>query len=331
MAALCLPLAGAAADDVPAQPYDWRNVTVGAGGFAPNVIFSRAEPNLAYLRTDMGGAYRWDAGQERWIPLQDGNPVGSYMGIESIAADPANPAVVYLAAGMSRWGEASIWRSEDRGTTWTVPKCRSRWAATSRAEGWGSASRSIPTRPRRCCSGRAMTACSAATMWGGPGARSAASRTAGSACRPIRARPTPGSASCCSTANPRRSSLPWPTPPSGISTARMTAERAGPRCRAGRDRRCSRSRATSTRRAISTSPMRRASAPTTSPTARSGGSTPAAASGATSRPTRPRRVATWASASIARSPAGSPCRASIAGSLATPSGSARTTAGPGTT
>src|SRR5688500_10383431 len=120
VAALCLPLASAAAGDVPAQPYEWRNVTVGAGGFAPNVIFSRAEPDLAYLRTDMGGAYRWDAREQRWIPLQDGNPVSSYMGIESIAADPTNPEVVYLAAGMSRWGEASIWRSEDRGTSWTA-------------------------------------------------------------------------------------------------------------------------------------------------------------------------------------------------------------------
>jgi xyloglucan-specific exo-beta-1,4-glucanase len=119
-AALCLPLTGAAAGDAPAQPYDWRNVTVGAGGFAPNVIFSRAEPDLAYLRTDMGGAYRWDAREGRWIPMQDGNPVSSYMGVESIAADPTNPAVVYLAAGMGRWGEASIWRSEDRGATWSV-------------------------------------------------------------------------------------------------------------------------------------------------------------------------------------------------------------------
>jgi hypothetical protein len=84
------------------------------------VVFSRAEPDLAYLRTDMGGAYRWDSREKRWVPLQDGNPVSSYMGIESIAADPANPEVVYLAAGMGRWGDASIWRSDDRGASWTV-------------------------------------------------------------------------------------------------------------------------------------------------------------------------------------------------------------------
>ena len=120
LAALCLPLAAAAAGDVRSEPYEWRNVTIGAGGFAPNVIFSRAEPDLAYLRTDMGGAYRWDARLARWIPQQDGNPVSSYMGIESIAADPVNPDVVYLAAGMGGWGEAAIWRSGDRGASWAV-------------------------------------------------------------------------------------------------------------------------------------------------------------------------------------------------------------------
>jgi hypothetical protein len=103
-----------------AEPYRWRNVVVGGGGFAPNILFSPAEKGLAYLRTDMGGAYRWDSKRRRWIPLQDWNAVSSYMGIESIAPDPKDPKVVYLAAGMGHWGEAAIWRSADRGKTWRV-------------------------------------------------------------------------------------------------------------------------------------------------------------------------------------------------------------------
>ena len=62
---------------VPSVVYEWKNVVVGAGGFAPNIVFSRAEKGLAYLRTDMGGAYRWDSGLGRWVPLQDGTPVSS--------------------------------------------------------------------------------------------------------------------------------------------------------------------------------------------------------------------------------------------------------------
>ena len=34
-------------------PYLWHNVSVGAGGFAPNIIFSTAERDIAYLRTDI--------------------------------------------------------------------------------------------------------------------------------------------------------------------------------------------------------------------------------------------------------------------------------------
>ena len=121
IAALALAFAAASfAHDLPSEAYDWRNATVGGGGFAPNIVFSTIEPNLAYLRTDMGGAYRWDANDQRWIPLQDGTAVGSYMGVESVAPDPIDPETVYLAAGMGRWGEAAIWRSHDRGATWAV-------------------------------------------------------------------------------------------------------------------------------------------------------------------------------------------------------------------
>ncbi len=101
-------------------PYLWHNVSVGAGGFAPNIIFSTAERDIAYLRTDMGGAYRWDSREARWVPLQDSMAEGSYMGIESLAADPKDPNIVYLAAGMYRSEPAAILRSDDRGTTWRV-------------------------------------------------------------------------------------------------------------------------------------------------------------------------------------------------------------------
>ncbi|WP_241212040.1 hypothetical protein [Sphingomonas sp. ABOLF] len=101
-----------------ASPYEWRNVTVGGGGFAPGIVFSTVERGLAYLRTDMGGAYRWDAAKARWLPLQDDESEPSYMGIESIAPDPVDPDVVYMAAGMSARMPAAIFRSADRGASW---------------------------------------------------------------------------------------------------------------------------------------------------------------------------------------------------------------------
>lgn len=105
---------------VPTTPYVWRNVTVGAGGFAPGIVFSPVEKGLAYLRTDMGGAYRWEDKAGRWVPLEDALAEGSYQGVESVAPDPVDPNVVYLAAGMGRGSPAAIMRSGDRGASWSI-------------------------------------------------------------------------------------------------------------------------------------------------------------------------------------------------------------------
>ncbi|HET6533899.1 MAG TPA: hypothetical protein VFH03_25215, partial [Actinoplanes sp.] len=47
-----------AAAAVAADPYAWKNVRIDGGGFVPGIVFSRAERNLIYARTDIGGAYR---------------------------------------------------------------------------------------------------------------------------------------------------------------------------------------------------------------------------------------------------------------------------------
>ncbi|RYY06339.1 MAG: hypothetical protein EON55_23545, partial [Alphaproteobacteria bacterium] len=101
-------------------PYQWHSVVIGGGGFSPDIVFSVAERGLAYLRTDVGGAYRWDARAQRWIALQDGQAQNSYMGVESIAPDPVDPSIVYLAAGMYFGEPAAIMRSADRGASWQV-------------------------------------------------------------------------------------------------------------------------------------------------------------------------------------------------------------------
>jgi xyloglucan-specific exo-beta-1,4-glucanase len=103
-----------------AERYVWRNVTIGAGGFIPGIVFSRVEKGLVYLRSDMGGCYRWDNAANIWIPLEDELPESSYMGGESIAPDPVDANVVYVAAGMYRGDPAAMLRSADRGKTWDV-------------------------------------------------------------------------------------------------------------------------------------------------------------------------------------------------------------------
>jgi photosystem II stability/assembly factor-like uncharacterized protein len=103
--------------------YNWKNVTILGGGFVSGVIFSPLEKGLVYARTDVGGAYRWNGADQGWVALNDDlGRDSSFMGIESIAADPVDPNRVYAAVGtyVKPWaGNGAILRSTDRGNTWT--------------------------------------------------------------------------------------------------------------------------------------------------------------------------------------------------------------------
>ena len=128
VATAALPFAGGAnvqaADPAPApsEPYVWRNVVIGGGGFVDGIVFHPTEKDLVYARTDVGGAYRWDAKAGEWVPLNDwlSPSRNNYTGIESIALDPSNPNRVYLAAGTYMQGEAAILRSDDQGRTFRI-------------------------------------------------------------------------------------------------------------------------------------------------------------------------------------------------------------------
>ncbi|QNN66106.1 hypothetical protein H9L12_00235 [Sphingomonas rhizophila] len=128
-------------------PYRWTNVTIGGGGYAPNILMSSAEPSLAYLRTDMGGAYRWDSAASRWIPLQDDNAESSFMGVEAIAPDPVDPDIVTMAAGMGYGQPSAILRSADRGARWSVVPVPFAMGGNEAGRGLGERLSADPNRP----------------------------------------------------------------------------------------------------------------------------------------------------------------------------------------
>jgi hypothetical protein len=108
-------------DTAPAGPYAWKDVVIKGGGFVTGVIVSPTLPGLAYARTDVGGAYRYDPANQRWLPITDWVGHFSNMsGIESIATDPVDPNRVYVAAGeYLTAGNGAILSSTDMGQTWT--------------------------------------------------------------------------------------------------------------------------------------------------------------------------------------------------------------------
>jgi xyloglucan-specific exo-beta-1,4-glucanase len=93
--------------------YDWKPVSIGALGFVTGMVIHPGTPSLKYVRTDVGGAYRWNYWAE-WTPIteqlcQDG--AGS---IESIAVDVKNVNTLYLAAGNR------VYKSTNQGGTWAA-------------------------------------------------------------------------------------------------------------------------------------------------------------------------------------------------------------------
>ena len=97
----------------------------GGGGYVTGLVFHPSTANLLYARTDIGGAYRWNPAASSWTPITDGlgfsAAESSYHGIESMAVDPNDDRLVYMAAGMYNTdkADARLYISSDRGDHWS--------------------------------------------------------------------------------------------------------------------------------------------------------------------------------------------------------------------
>ena len=122
---------------VPAQPYLWRPVRLGAGGFVTGFVTHPLNASVRYCRTDVGNAYRWDAAQNLWLPMKVYNADGSGVpasaasapspgGIGSIAVDPSNTNIVFMAfptphsADVGGGSNVNIYKSVDGGKNFTA-------------------------------------------------------------------------------------------------------------------------------------------------------------------------------------------------------------------
>ncbi|MPY47338.1 cellulose binding domain-containing protein [Streptomyces acidicola] len=116
--------AGTEKVSVAADTYTWKNARIDGGGFVPGIVFNRKEKNLAYARTDIGGAYRWAESSKTWTPLLDsiGWDNWGHTGVVSLASDTVDPSKVYAAVGTytNSWDpkNGAVLRSADRGATW---------------------------------------------------------------------------------------------------------------------------------------------------------------------------------------------------------------------
>lgn len=108
----------------PVQTVALRNAAIHGTGYVTGVLVHPTEKSI-YARTDVGGVFRLDRNASRWQPLTDDVGDWAAFAVDSFALDPTRPGTVYSAGGNFLGTEdakvdGDIWKSADRGRTWTA-------------------------------------------------------------------------------------------------------------------------------------------------------------------------------------------------------------------
>ena len=87
------------------EKYRYRNLPIPGGGYVPSFTFDEKDSKGFYIRTDVGGAYRFERKTERWIPLNDDVDMRDLRETYpiAIATDAKRPGALYIISG--KWNE----------------------------------------------------------------------------------------------------------------------------------------------------------------------------------------------------------------------------------
>lgn len=126
------------------QTYTWKNAPIGGGGFVTGIVTHKTSGDR-YCRTDVGGAYRWDATNNKWIQLLDwiNESENGFIGVEALALDPQNANNIFMLCGTSyiNNGRTAILKSTDKGNTFSVIDVTSKFKAHGNGNGRGNGER----------------------------------------------------------------------------------------------------------------------------------------------------------------------------------------------
>ncbi len=106
-----------AADSV---SYEWDTLRMGGAGFVSGIVTGQKE---MYLRTDVGGCYRYDYDRNRWVQIFDfiTDADRGLLSCKGIAIDPTDDMTAYFLCGCAYFSNAKtvIFKTTDGGETFT--------------------------------------------------------------------------------------------------------------------------------------------------------------------------------------------------------------------
>ena len=100
--------------------YDWGTMEIGGGGFVSGIVTGQKE---MYLRTDVGGAYKYNYTKGEWEQLFGflNEADRGLLSVSGIAIDPTDDNTAYFLCGCAYFSDAKtvIFKTTDGGKTFT--------------------------------------------------------------------------------------------------------------------------------------------------------------------------------------------------------------------
>ncbi len=116
-AGITASLHASAADSIESS-MDWDTLNIAGGGFVSGIITG---DDQMYARTDVGGAYRYDYEQKKWVQLLGflTEADRGFLSVDAMCVDPNDDDTLYLLCGCAYFSGArtAIFRSHDAGET----------------------------------------------------------------------------------------------------------------------------------------------------------------------------------------------------------------------
>lgn len=100
-------------------PYEYKNLPIPGGGYVTGFLFHETVEDILYARTDIGGVYRYNFKEKRWMSLMDHVTINDLSETypTAIGLDSNNPSFLYIACGCGDRKQGVFCISKDYGET----------------------------------------------------------------------------------------------------------------------------------------------------------------------------------------------------------------------